>query len=460
MEKHIFRTKKLLMSSLLIAAVLLFCSGSLFAADARLTDDTYADASKSSVNFGAKATMKISSSPVQTGYVKFDLSTLPAGKTGDDVAKAVLTFYVSNVKKEGVLDIRTIASVPAPWNEYALTSGNASSTAPLSDLIASVPVYFSHKGSFISVDVTNLVKSWLSISNSNNGIALTPTGLLSMEVDAKEDKNSSHEAMLEIEFTPIEGILGPTGPTGPTGLIGLTGPSGPTGSTGPTGPTGPIGLTGPIGPTGSIGPIGISVAGPTGPVGPIGATGAIGPTGSGPTGPTGPAGAIGAIGATGATGTIGSTGSTGAAGTTGPTGPSGTSYFMFLGGMKTLSTTSGAVQYGAPAGVTIADANESLRTTLAPYGTCSVKNFAVYLTNSPGAAGSGKNRTFTLKITHDDGGAINMLVTCSVNNDGTSCSYAGSEAIYINDRISVHATSSGANPIAAADASFVWECYP
>ena len=40
MEKHIFRTKKLLMSSLLIAAVLLFCSGSLFAADARLTDDT------------------------------------------------------------------------------------------------------------------------------------------------------------------------------------------------------------------------------------------------------------------------------------------------------------------------------------------------------------------------------------------------------------------------------------
>ena len=193
--------------------------------------------------------MKISSSPVQTGYVKFDLSTLPAGKTGDDVAKAVLTFYVSNVKKEGVLDIRTIASVPAPWNEYALTSGNASSTAPLSDSIASVAVYFSHKGSFIFVDVTNRVISWLSISNSNNGIALTLTGLLSMEVDAKEDKNSSHEAMLEIEFTPIEGILGPTGPTGPTGLIGFTGPSGSTGSTGPTGPTGPIGLTGTIGST-------------------------------------------------------------------------------------------------------------------------------------------------------------------------------------------------------------------
>ena len=101
-------------------------------------------------NFGAKATMKISSSPVQTGYVKFDLFTLRAGTTSDDVAKAVLTFYVSNVKKEGVVDIRHIASVSSPWNEYALTSDNASSTAPLSDFIASVPVYFSHKGAFIS----------------------------------------------------------------------------------------------------------------------------------------------------------------------------------------------------------------------------------------------------------------------------------------------------------------------
>jgi hypothetical protein len=280
--------------------------------------------------------------------------------------------------------------------------------------------------------------------------------LLNGYVDAKEDKNSSHEAMLEIEFTPIDGIPGPTGPTGPTGPIGLTGSTGPIGSTGSTGPTGPIGLTGPIGSTGPIGPTGISVAGPTGPVGPIGATGAMGPTGSGPTGPIGPAGAKGATGTTGSTGTVGSTGPTGVTGPTGPTGPSGQSYFMFIGGMKTLSATSGTVQYGAPAGVTVADANESLRTTLAPYGTCSATNFAVYLTNAPGAS---KNRTFTLKITHDLGG-VNTLVTCTVNNDSDSCSYGGSEDIYINDRISIHATSSGVDPIAAADASFVWECYP
>jgi len=145
MGKHIFRIKKLPTSSLLIVAVLLFCSSTLFAANTRLTDDTYADAAKSSANYGTKATMKISSSPVQTGYVRFDLSTLAAGKTGDDIEKAVVTFYISNVKKEGTVEVRRISSSASPWNEYTLTSGNAASAAPIAELITSFPYIFHTK---------------------------------------------------------------------------------------------------------------------------------------------------------------------------------------------------------------------------------------------------------------------------------------------------------------------------
>jgi uncharacterized protein (UPF0333 family) len=456
MKKSNLKKKIFLMSSLLIAGVLLFCSSSLFAANAKLTDDTYADTAKTSKNYGTNAAMKISSSPVQTGYVKFDFSMLPAGTTGDDVAKAVLTFYVNSVKKEGTVEVRRIVSVATQWNEYTLTAGNAASTAPVAELAASVPVYFSHKGAFISVDVTNLVKSWLNGTYGNNGIAMMPFNNVSMEVDCKENKNSGHEARLEIVLTGVELIYGSAGATGDTGPVGVTGPTGPTGPTvvvGPTGAdgaTGPTGVTGPIGPTSSTGP-----TGPTGPIGPTGQTGQIGP--SGPTGPIGPTGAIGTTGSIGAAGAKGPTGPTGAAGIgpTGPTGPVSAQFFAFTGGMTNLSTISTITEFGTPYG--LADAidddppghtTEAERTVLVSK-ICTARNLRVYLSNAPGV---GKSRTFTLRENGIDQG-----VTCTISgNIDQKCGPSGSESIAAGSRISIKATSIG-NP-SAANASYSWEC--
>jgi hypothetical protein len=39
------------------------------------------------------------------GFIRFDLSTLPAETTGNSLAKAVLTFYVANVGTAGSFNV-------------------------------------------------------------------------------------------------------------------------------------------------------------------------------------------------------------------------------------------------------------------------------------------------------------------------------------------------------------------
>ena len=137
---------------------------------------------------------------------------------------------------------------------------------------------------YITLDVTNQVRSWLN-GAPNNGFFLAASGGTTVFLDSKESTSTSHPATLEVVFSGAPGLTGAVGPTGPTGAPGTTGLTGATGPTGPTGAVGPTGATGPAGATG--------VAGITG------ATGATGPAGDpGPAGPTGATGVAGAQGPT------------------------------------------------------------------------------------------------------------------------------------------------------------------
>ena len=443
------------LSSLFIALLILLYAGISYALVIPVTDDTYTNSSSVNTNYGSKPTMKIASSPMQTGYIKFFNISLPSGKTGNDVDKAILTFFVSNVKKDGSIEVRKIDSADPQWWEATLTYSNSAGIAPIGNLITTINVNSSLKGNFVVVDITDIVKSWLNNPATNNGIALVPAFGVSAEVDCKEDKNSSHEATLDIIFKAVEGTAGPTGPTGPTGLTGPTGPTGPTGVTGPTGLTGPTGPTGLTGPTGSTGPTGPSITGPIGPTGPTGATGATGPTGTGPTGPTGPQGPAGAVGATGPTGAAGATGPTGPTGGTGPAGPQGSTYYLFTGGMTSLNTFPSPV-YGAPVGINAADSDENKRKTIiSPVRSCIARNLHVTLTAAPGI---GNNRTFIISVngTEDSSGDS---VSCTISDSNTSCSdTTGRRTVDVNDTVSIKAktTTSPSN----ADALYGWECYP
>jgi hypothetical protein len=338
--------------------------------DAPVQGDTYISSTYPAVNYGGQATINLANGV--TALVQFDLSTLPAGTSDADVAKATLYLYVNRMTTAGYVSISSIAG-PA-WNEMTATYNSPGLV--LGPIAGSANI--SAQAVYVSVDVTSLVKDWLRPSGAlpNYGIAIQQAAGSSAAafIDSKESSSTSHPARLEITLNGPAGPEGPTGPIGPAGATGPAGPTGPTGvtgATGVTGPTGPTGATGATGVTGATGPSGVTGAtgapGPTGPQGATGGTGGTGPAGpTGPTGATGAQGAAGATGGTGPTGPTGATGAQGAAGATGGTGPAGPTGATGAQGVTGATGGTGPAGSTGPTGVT---GNTGLTGPTGPTGT-------------------------------------------------------------------------------------------
>ncbi len=320
------------------------------AAQVPLVGDASVSTARSSTNFGTLSNLYVGNG--NTAYLQFDLSSLPAGTTSAQIARATLTVFVNRVNAAGSV---SLAPVTSAWSEAGVTSATAPSIGATSGIfLASAP------GQYVTLDVTALVQGWVTTPATNFGFALT-SDTANLLLDSKENDETGHAAALDITITS-QGATGATGPQGATGATGVAGPTGPVGPIGPSGAVGPAGATGTIGIVGDwsssktyqIGQVVFCAAcssngssyvatatstnqdPPTqtgfwnliaqaGATGATGATGAAGP--AGPIGITGPAGATGPAGPTGAagpTGPAGATGSTGPAGPAGPTGATGT----------------------------------------------------------------------------------------------------------------------------------------
>ncbi len=307
------------------------------------------------------------------GLIKFNLSSLPAGLTAANIQSATLTLFVDAGGSPGTITVCQLASSPL-WSGATVTG----TTAPACSSVATVSFNVSSTqlqgGSFVVVNITPIVQSWVS-GAVNNGLMLAadapPSGMnpINVQLDAIQHDGNGFSPQIQV-------VLQNQGPQGPQGPVGLTGPQGPKGDTGATGAQGPVGLTGATGATGAAGPQGPQgVAGTDGvgftfrqtynpaatyvvndvvsfngssyvslvsnnvgqqpdttplawsliaQVGAKGDAGAVGPQGPvGPMGATGAAGAAGAQGPIGPTGPQGPKGDTGAAGAVGPQGPAG-----------------------------------------------------------------------------------------------------------------------------------------
>jgi hypothetical protein len=266
-----------------------------------LTQDSYV-VPGNGTNYGAAVTIDVGGTTNDEALVQFDLTTLPAGITGTNVAKATLTLFANKVGSAGTVNI-SVAN--GAWGETAVNGTNA--PVPGATVAGGIPV--PTEDDYLYVDATQAVQNWVNGVTPNNGFLITPNTGVSVFFDSKESTTTSHPATLTIILTNS----GPTGATGATGATGIQGPIGPTGATGATG------IQGSIGPTGATG--GAGAIGPTGATGASGSAGARGATGA--TGATGLAGARGATGATGSPGLAGPTGPTGATGATGPSGTTG-----------------------------------------------------------------------------------------------------------------------------------------
>jgi collagen triple helix repeat protein/glycine rich protein/TGF-beta propeptide len=258
--------------------VLVLCVSLSLVASARgqitPTADAYTDSGSPTTNFGRAATLNVQSSS-QSSYIKFDLSSIPTGYTGTNIAKASLKLYVNQVITAGSFNVDLVNGA---WSESKITADL--SPALGSTIVSGVVLTKAQSGNYIVIDVTSAVGDWLDGTQANDGIALVANALLSATIDSKENTTSSHPPELDVIYNGVQGPPGPAGPPGPIGQTGATGPRGAQGATGPAGPQGPIGQTG--------------ATGPAGPQGPTGATGAQGATGAtGPIGPAGPGGITG-----------------------------------------------------------------------------------------------------------------------------------------------------------------------
>src|ERR1700730_12454939 len=167
----------------------------------------------------------------QAGFVRFDLSPLPAGAT---ITQAFLRVFVNQVVNiSAPAGTINIFEVNGAWTEGTLTANNAPPTFPTPMFTFSVAP--SNAKGFLLIDVTQAVQDWQTGARTNNGLTLVPsnTSTITIGLNSKENKETSHP--MELLVT----LAGTPGPQGPQGPIGMTGPQGLAGPAGPQGPAGP-----------------------------------------------------------------------------------------------------------------------------------------------------------------------------------------------------------------------------
>ncbi len=357
----------LLRRAVVLACLLFVCLATRgVAVEALLLQDTYVDngtnggkSAPNNSNYGAGMDLRVFKGNGKVGrtFLKFSLATLPPGTLPTDIAHARLRFWLNDNSTEA--GSVTLSPVTTAWDEYTLKD-NTTGTLTFGSLkLSELPI--SSVNNFVSIDVTDWVKAWVSGALVNEGIAVEPsasTTSLNLSFDSKESNQTSHEPRLEVSLSRIgpagpQGLTGTPGPPGAPGSPGATGspgPAGPAGSTGPPGPQGPQGVAGANGAKWyssvgipaqdlgvlfdyyldrSTGDLWQKVNGETTPLwalqgnirGPQGPAGVDGP--AGPPGAPGPAGAVGAPGTPGTIGLMGPIGPIGPAGEAGPPGPPG-----------------------------------------------------------------------------------------------------------------------------------------
>ncbi len=210
-----------------------------WAVGANVNADTHINSASPAANYGTATAVKVGGG--YTGLVQFDLSSLPADLTAAQINKATVTFYVNAVSASGAVDISQVTST---WTETEVNATNRPTF--LSAFATGVATTTSKE--YITVDMTRLVKDWVTGAAPNFGVQISAAvgapGTI-LVLDSKETQTTSHSAFVDVVIQSV----GPTGPTGPQGTAGRQGPIGTSvsiqGAIGSTGATGATGFTGP-----------------------------------------------------------------------------------------------------------------------------------------------------------------------------------------------------------------------
>jgi hypothetical protein len=198
-----------------LAALLLSTLSFATTATGQLTPsgDGYTNTAAPTTNYGAKTLLDVESAS-QTTYIQFDLSGLPSGYTGANIAKATLKLYVNAVTTAGSFNVDYVNGT---WSEGKITANLAPALG--GTIVASVPLAAANVHDYIIVDITSALGAWLNGTQANDGIALVGNSPLNANFDSKESTTTSHPPELDIVFAGGGTITGVTTASG-SGLTG------------------------------------------------------------------------------------------------------------------------------------------------------------------------------------------------------------------------------------------------
>ncbi len=194
------------------AAVLMFLLLMATVTYAQITPlgDSYTNTAAPTTNYGAKTLLDVDAA-TQITYIQFDLSSIPSGYTGSNIAKASLKLYANAVTTAGSFNVDYVNGA---WTEGTIDASNA--PPPGTTIAASVPVAKSQLHDYIVIDITSALQAWLNGTETNDGIALVANSTFNASFDSKESTTQSHPPELDIVFAG-------SGGSGITGINTATG---------------------------------------------------------------------------------------------------------------------------------------------------------------------------------------------------------------------------------------------
>ncbi len=192
-----------------------------------LGDATISSTSASS-NFGGLTTLNTGAG--SSALIQFNLSALPPALLASSVQRATLSLWIDRLSAAGSV---AIAPVNGPWTEGAVTLNSAPAAGAV---VGVVPV--TQVSSWITLDVTGLVQTWIATPSSNFGIQVSPSVAspnTNVSFDSKENISTSHPARLDLVLssaaplvtaTVADALVNPAAPStnyGPTVQLNVNG---------------------------------------------------------------------------------------------------------------------------------------------------------------------------------------------------------------------------------------------
>src|SRR5256885_12882113 len=126
-------------------------AGNSQAQQATLTGDTYINPRSGATNYGANVNVFVGNGIVS--LFSFDVSVIPAGNLRANIANATLTLYENRLFNAGPVDIVPVAGA---WTESSVNFFTNPGVGPIMTTV-NLPA----QGSYLSVDVTSMIRQWV-----------------------------------------------------------------------------------------------------------------------------------------------------------------------------------------------------------------------------------------------------------------------------------------------------------